>query len=70
MRAIVMSEVAMPADKKPLITLVMDRDQIRQIDDFRFEHRFPSRAAAMKWLMGTALAAGLKPTPADHDRWS
>jgi hypothetical protein len=48
MRAIVTSEVLMPADKKPLVNILMEPDFLARIDDFRFTHRFKSRAAAMK----------------------
>ncbi|MFA5265982.1 MAG: hypothetical protein WC378_19345 [Opitutaceae bacterium] len=41
--------------KKPLIALVMDEELIEAIDDFRFAHRFESRAAAIKWLLAWAL---------------
>jgi hypothetical protein len=34
---------------------------LKRIDDFRFKHRFESRAAAIKWLLDWALAQ--KPTP-------
>lgn len=47
--------------KDPLIQLNMAPDLIRRIDDFRFANRFPSRAAAIKWLIERGLAAGLKP---------
>ena len=32
--------------QKPRYTVVVDEELLRQIDDFRFENRFPSRAAA------------------------
>lgn len=32
--------------QKPRYTVVVDEDLLRQIDDFRFENRFPSRSAA------------------------
>jgi hypothetical protein len=69
MRAIVVSEVAMPADTK-MVTTLMELDLLARVDDFRFEQRFKSRAAAMKFLMDAALKAGLKPTAEDHERWS
>ncbi len=40
---------------KPLINLVMDPELVERIDDFRFANRFPSRAAAIKWLLTWAL---------------
>lgn len=42
---------------KPLVTLVMDDDLLKQIDDFRFTRRFASRAAAIKFLLTKALQA-------------
>ena len=35
----------MPTEK-PRYTIIVDDDLLRQIDDFRFENRFPSRSAA------------------------
>jgi metal-responsive CopG/Arc/MetJ family transcriptional regulator len=32
--------------KKPRYTIIVDEDLLIQIDDFRFENRFPSRSAA------------------------
>ena len=32
--------------QKPRYTVVVDEELLRQIDDFRFENRFPSRSAA------------------------
>ncbi len=35
----------MPTEK-PRYTVIMDEELLRQIDDFRFENRYPSRSAA------------------------
>ena len=35
----------MPTEK-PRYTVIVDEDLLKQIDDFRFEHRHPSRSAA------------------------
>lgn len=35
----------MPTEK-PRCSIVVDEDLLRQIDDFRFENRYPSRSAA------------------------
>ena len=43
------------ASTKPLVHLVLDQEIIDRIDDFRFTKRFPSRSAAMKWLLTWAL---------------
>lgn len=50
----------MPSNK-PLLHIVMDQELIDRIDNFRFENRFPSRAAAVKWLIEWALAQEVKP---------
>lgn len=69
MRATLASEVLMPADSK-LVNTLIDVDLLRRIDDFRFTHRFKSRAAAMKYLLDWALSREPEPTLADHERWS
>lgn len=51
----------MPSDN-PLVQFVIDHGMLQRIDDFRFANRFPSRAAAIKWLLDKGLAAGLKPS--------
>lgn len=43
--------------KKPFLSFVIDPDLLRSVDDFRFERRFSSRAAAILWLIRRALAA-------------
>lgn len=40
----------MPTEK-PRITVVVDDDMMQQIEDFRFDNRFPSRSAAMVELI-------------------
>ena len=40
----------MPTEK-PRITVVVDDVMMQQIEDFRFENRFPSRSAAMVELI-------------------
>lgn len=40
----------MPTEK-PRITVVVDDDMMQQIEDFRFENRYPSRSAAMVELI-------------------
>ncbi len=57
----------MPSDK-PLINFVIDRDLLKRIDDFRFAHRFASRAAAIKWLLVYALDQNPKPPPQINGR--
>ncbi|MFU8858453.1 MAG: hypothetical protein ACNA8S_15790 [Deferrisomatales bacterium] len=51
----------MTPSEKPFLHFVIDRDLLGRVDDFRFENRFESRAAAVKWLLEAALEAGLAP---------
>lgn len=47
----------MPTEK-PRYTVIVDEELLRQIDDFRFENRYPSRSAAtldLIWLGFEAL---------------
>jgi hypothetical protein len=43
------------ATKKPILNFVVDQDLLQRIDDFRFQNRFDTRAAAVKWLLDWAL---------------
>ena len=45
----------MPRSPKPLLTLVIEPELLKRVDDFRFKQRFASRAAAIKWLLAWAL---------------
>jgi hypothetical protein len=47
--------------EKPFLSFVVEPEFLKRIDDFRFKHRFESRAAAIKWLLDWALSQ--KPTP-------
>lgn len=38
-----------------LLNFVVGPDLLKRIDDFRYEQRFPTRAAAIKWLLDWAL---------------
>lgn len=40
----------MPTEK-PRITVVVDDEMLQQIEDFRFENRYPSHSAAMVELI-------------------
>jgi hypothetical protein len=51
----------MPASDKPYLNFVIDPELLKRLDDFRFRHRFPTRAAAIKWLLDWALKQ--KPAP-------
>jgi hypothetical protein len=69
MRAILASGVAMPADKKPLVNVLMEPELLARVDDFRYSRRFKSRAAAIKYLMDWALTRNPQPSPEEVARW-
>lgn len=52
--------IIMSSDK-PFLHFVIDPDLLKRLDDFRFKHRFESRAAAIKWLLEWAMRQ--KPAP-------
>src|SRR5215204_1192708 len=52
---------------RPLVNLLMDPEEIDQIDEFRYDNRFPSRAAAIKYLIFTRLEQ--QPTPT-REEWA
>ena len=39
----------------PILNFVCPQDLIDRVDDFRYKNRFPTRAAAIKWLLDYAL---------------
>ena len=41
--------------EKPLIHFVVEPDFIERVDEFRYKNHFPTRAAAIKWLIEFAL---------------
>jgi hypothetical protein len=41
--------------KKNLLNFIVDNSLLNRIEDFRFKNRFPTRAAAIKWLLDWAL---------------
>ncbi|MDP3983634.1 MAG: hypothetical protein Q8Q52_01335 [Acidimicrobiia bacterium] len=47
--------------QKPLLHIIMDEGLLAKIDDYRFGHRFKSRAAAIKWLLEWSLQQNPKP---------
>ena len=47
---------------KPLLNFVSEPELLTRVDDFRYKNRFPTRAAAIKWLLAWALDQ--KPAPA------
>src|SRR5450631_885281 len=44
----------MPTNKT-LLNFIVDNSLLNRIEDFRFKSRFPTRAAAIKWLLDWAL---------------
>jgi hypothetical protein len=54
----------MPPSDKPFLNFVIDQQLLKRVDDWRFKHRFPTRAAAIKWLLDWAL--NQKPTPKEE----
>ena len=46
---------------KRYISLLLDESVLKDIDDFRFKHRFPSRTEAIRWLIEFALKQKPKP---------
>jgi len=44
----------MPSEK-PFLSFVVSEELLREIDNFRFSNHFPSRAAAVKWLIEWSL---------------
>ena len=54
------ADYSMP-NEKPLLNFVVEPDLLKRIDDFRYKQRFPTRAAAIKWLLDWALSQ--KPAP-------
>jgi hypothetical protein len=40
---------------KTLLNFIVDESLLKTIEDFRYKNRFPTRAAAIKWLLDWAL---------------
>jgi hypothetical protein len=55
------------ASKKPFIDFIIEPELLKRVDDFMFENRFRTRAAAFKWLIKKALEKGLKPDNNERD---
>jgi metal-responsive CopG/Arc/MetJ family transcriptional regulator len=53
-------ELEQQPEKEP-IHMLYEVALLKRVDDFRFRHRFPSRAEAIRWLVKTALDAKLAP---------
>jgi hypothetical protein len=56
-----MIRIDMPPSSKPYLSFVIEPELLKRIDDFRYKQRFPTRAAAIKFLLEWALSQ--KPTP-------
>ena len=53
--------------KKPRYTVTVDEDLLKEIDDFRFENRYPSRSAATLDLIRLGMKS-LKKQQADKTK--
>jgi len=53
----------MPSDK-PFLSFLVEPELLKRLDDFRYKHRFPTRAQAIKWLLDWALKQ--KPAPPEQ----
>lgn len=43
--------------QKPRYTVIVDEEMLKEIDDFRFENRYPSRSAATLELIRLGMEA-------------
>jgi len=48
-----------------LLNFVVSEELLARIDDFRFQWRFQSRAAAIKWLLDWAIRQAPEPPAQD-----
>ena len=46
-----------PLTRGERLQIMLDSDELSAVDDFRFSHRMPSRAAAIRELLRRGLAA-------------
>ncbi|HLX43600.1 MAG TPA: hypothetical protein VKR43_09210 [Bryobacteraceae bacterium] len=51
--------------EKPFLHFVVEPELLKKLDDFYHKHKFPSRAAAIKWLLDAAMKAKLAPKEID-----
>lgn len=58
----------MATTRETRLQIMLDEQELSAIDDWRFKHRMPSRAAAIRQLLNLALR--LKSSPADGSRRS
>lgn len=54
-----------PTKDKQLLTILMERELLERIDDYRYANRFPTRAGAIRWLLEWSLK---KAPPAPRQR--
>jgi metal-responsive CopG/Arc/MetJ family transcriptional regulator len=53
------------AEKQTIaVNLHLSEKLLKEVDDFRFKNRFPSRTEAIRWLLEQCLKQGVKPTKA------
>lgn len=52
------------SSEKPFLSFLVEPELLKRLDDFRFKHRFKTRAAAIKWLLDWALKQ--KPVPPEQ----
>ena len=55
----------MPTEK-PRFTVIVDEELLKEIDDFRFENRYPSRSAATIGLIRRGIEQLQKDQEKDH----
>lgn len=55
----------MPTEKPPF-TVIVDEELLKEIDDFRFENRYPSRSAATIDLIRRGIEQLQKDQEKDH----
>ena len=51
---------------KPRLTVIVDEELLKEIDDFRFENRYPSRSAATIDLIRRGIEQLQKDQEKDH----
>jgi hypothetical protein len=44
-----------PPSDKQYLNFIVEPELLKRLDDFRYKNRFPTRAAAIKWLLDWAL---------------
>jgi len=53
---------------RPTVTVVVERELLKQIEDFRFRHRLETKTDAMKYLWALGLEVDRPPTDEDRVR--